>query len=163
MTTPRPVTIRPTTQDDVPGIRAISAAVGVFDEVELATVDELLDAYFTQGAVASGYHFLTALLDGEVAGYACYGPRALTYGTCDLYWIVANPAFGRIGIGRQLVDAVMDVLRAQGDRLLIAETSGRAEYVGTRAFYDKAGFAAEAHIRDFYSPGDDLCIYVKRV
>lgn len=156
------LTIQSTTHRDTEGIRAISVAVGVFDAVELATVDELLEAYFTHGPAASGYHFLTAHTHGEVAGFACYGPRALTSGTYDLYWIVTNPTYGRSGVARALVEAVMNVLRSQAGRLLIAETSGRTEYAKTRAFYVRAGFVAEAVIPDFYSPGDDLYLFVKR-
>jgi GNAT superfamily N-acetyltransferase len=155
--------ILPTTVDDVAAIRMISAEVAVFDSVELATVDELLAAYFRDGAATSGYYFLTAHTATGVAGFACYGPRALTYGTYDLYWIVTNPKVGRAGVGGQLVQAIADSLHAQGGRLLIAETSGRADYAGTRAFYDKYAFVPEAVIRDFYAPGDDLYVYVKRI
>ncbi len=155
--------IRATTADDVKPIRTISTDVDVFDSVELATIDELLEAYFREGAAVSGYHFLTAHSAHEVAGFACFGPRALTYGTFDLYWIVTNPKVGRCGVGGRLVAAIADALRSQNGRLLIAETSGRAEYAGTRAFYDKYAFVAEAIIRDFYALGDDLYIYVKRM
>jgi len=46
--------------------------------------------------------------------------------------------------------------------MLIAETSGRERYAPTRAFYDSAGFALEATIRDYYHKGDDKRISIKR-
>jgi hypothetical protein len=46
--------------------------------------------------------------------------------------------------------------------MLIAETSGTPHYESTRKFYLGMGYQAEARIKDFYSQGDDLVIYIKR-
>ena len=40
-------------------------------------------------------------------------------------------------------------------RLIVVETAGRADYAGTRAFYEARGYRAVATIPDFYDPGDD--------
>jgi hypothetical protein len=50
-----------------------------------------------------------------------------------------------------------------GGRIIIAETSGTAEYESTREFYVRMGYVNEATLKDFYKPGDDLKIYTKRV
>ena len=156
-------TIRATQPDDVPAIRAMSADVGVFSAEEIATVDELLAAYFDQGAELSGYHFLSYVEGDTTLGFACYGPRPLTQGVFDLYWIVTAPSAGRRGVGGKLLAAVAVAVAAQDGRMIVAETSGRADYVGTRAFYDGHGYRAEAVITDFYAPGDDLVVYVYRL
>lgn len=159
----RTLAIHPTEQTDVSAIRAMCVDVGVFSQEEVATVDELLDAYFTQGAEVSGYHFISARHDGATVGFACYGPRAITHGTYDLYWIVAAPSAGRQGVGGRLLAAVEQAVLEKKGRLIIAETSGRADYDHTRDFYLKYNYVAEAHIIDFYSPGDDLVIFVSRL
>src|SRR3954466_10475081 len=100
------LSLRATQAIDVPAIRAMCVDVGVFSEEEVATADELLDAYFTQGAQASGYHFMSALSDNTTVGFACYGPRAITSGAYDLYWIVTAPQAGRNGVGGQLLEVV---------------------------------------------------------
>jgi hypothetical protein len=41
------------------------------------------------------------------------------------------------------------------------DTSGRAQYASTRAFYEKNGYVCEARLKDFYAPGDDRVIYSK--
>jgi hypothetical protein len=46
--------------------------------------------------------------------------------------------------------------------MLIAETSGTSHYESTRKFYLGMGYILEATIKDFYSEGDDLAIFVKR-
>jgi GNAT superfamily N-acetyltransferase len=160
---PSTVQIRPTERDDMLAIRSMTAAVGVFSQDEAAVVDELLEAYFSQGAAVSGYHFLTARQQDETVGFACYGPRAITTGTFDLYWIVTAPHAGRQGVGGHLLTAVEAAVREQGGRLIIAETSGRSDYAKTRLFYSKYDYLAEARIVDFYAPGDDLVIFVRRL
>jgi GNAT superfamily N-acetyltransferase len=157
------LTFRPTQSIDVPAIRTMCINVGVFSEEEVATVDELLDAYFTQGAEASGYHFVSALHDSVTVGFACYGPRAITDGVYDLYWIVSAPQAGRRGVGGKLLEEVERAVAARNGRMIIAETSGRADYINTRSFYVKYSYVAEAQIRDFYSVGDDLVIFVRRL
>ncbi|HUX12246.1 MAG TPA: GNAT family N-acetyltransferase [Spirochaetia bacterium] len=155
--------IRETVREDIAPILAISKSVGVFSEVEVATVDELLHDYFSQGPVASGYYFLTCLEGGRVVGFSCHGPRALTDGTYDLYWVASDPSAGRRGVGGALLARTKEEVRRAGGRLVIAETSGRAEYSKTRDFYEKHGYLAEAVIKDFYAPGDDIVMYVDRV
>jgi GNAT superfamily N-acetyltransferase len=162
MTAPT-LSVRATEEQDVAAIRAMCVAVSVFTSEEVATVDELLDAYFSQGPARSGYHFLSALEQGRAVGFACYGPRAITSGTFDLYWIVTAPAAARKGVGGLLLAAVEEAVRRCDGRLIIAETSGRADYINTRLFYLKYNYVPEAEIRDFYSPGDDLVIFVRRL
>ena len=43
----------------------------------------------------------------------------------------------------------------------MVETSSRAEYNPTRAFYEARGYHRTATIPGYYAPGDDLVIYVK--
>jgi hypothetical protein len=48
-----------------------------------------------------------------------------------------------------------------GGLRVYAETSGRPQYEPTRAVYERLGFFREAHLKDFYAPGDDKVFYVK--
>jgi len=57
---------------------------------EVIVAGELIDA-FLEEEKSSGYHIYVADMDGEIAGYVCYGDTPLTEATWDLYWIaVAN-------------------------------------------------------------------------
>jgi phosphoribosylaminoimidazole-succinocarboxamide synthase len=86
-------------------IERITHAAGNFHAAELATPVELFDGYLRDPKV-SGYNFLSAQRDGRVVGYACYGPTALTEGTYDLYWIVAEASAH--GAGRQSTSLLGD-------------------------------------------------------
>jgi ribosomal protein S18 acetylase RimI-like enzyme len=149
--------------EDGPQIHTVNAATSVFSQEEVECVDELWGEYQAQGAERSGYYFLVDKEAGSVLGYACYGPRALTDRTYDLYWIAVGPNARRGGVGRGLLSATEAAVRKLGGRLLIVETSGLPKYAPTRAFYLATGYTLEATLKDFYSDGDDLVIFTKRL
>ncbi|MBN1888662.1 MAG: GNAT family N-acetyltransferase [Thermoflexales bacterium] len=156
--------IAPTRPEEVDAIRAIIRGVGAFDDEEVMIGDELVREYLSRGALASGYTFLSCRSDGRVLGFACYGPRALTHGnTFDLYWIAVDKSAQGRGAGGALLQRVAQAVQAMGGRLIIAETSGRADYLPTRRFYETHGYERAATIPDFYAPGDDLVVYVQRL
>lgn len=143
-------------------VRAIVESTGNFYDHEIEVAVELVDERLAKG-LASGYYFVFADRDGATEGYACYGPIACTTGSYDLFWIaVAKSAQGN-GLGRLLDSRVCEDVRNLGGRLIIAETSNRADYLPTRKFYEKCEYHLESVIRDFYDLGDDKATYVKRV
>lgn len=151
------------TESDGAGVLHITKHAGVFNKEEIDCVTELWDEYLRQGSQTSGYYFLVDREDEQVTGYACYGPRALTEGTFDLYWIAVDPQNRRSGVGRKLLVRVEEAVRQLGGRLLVVETSGLEKYAPTRRFYLATGYLLEATLRDFYADGDDLVIFTKRL
>jgi ribosomal protein S18 acetylase RimI-like enzyme len=151
------------TEADKAQITDITARAGVFNQEEVDSVPAMFDEYLRYGAEASGYHFIVYREGEQVLGYAIYGFRDLTEGVYDLYWIAVDPSARRKSVGRKLLIACEEAVRKVGGRMVIAETSGTAEYESTREFYVRTGYKAEAIIKDFYKPGDDLYIFVKRI
>jgi ribosomal protein S18 acetylase RimI-like enzyme len=151
------------TKEDGEQIHAINATTSVFSSEEVECVDELWEESQAHGPELSGYYFLVEKEDGQVLGYACYGPRALTDRTYDLYWIAVGPNARRGGVGRSLLAATEQAIRKLGGRLLIVETSGMPKYEPTRAFYLATGYTLEATLKDFYKDGDDLTIFTKKL
>jgi ribosomal protein S18 acetylase RimI-like enzyme len=139
--------------EDRQGILAVTANIDIFTDEEKDTVRELWDDQ------AKGYNFLVAREDGQVVGYSCFGERALTDGTYDLFWIAVDPSARRLGAGKALMRATESEIQKRGGRLIIVETSGMEKYVSTRAFYESVGYDKTAVIRDFYKVGDDLVIF----
>ena len=151
------------TKEDGPQIHAIDANTSVFTQEEVECVDELWEECQTQGPERSGYYFLVDKEGDRVLGYACYGPRALTDRTYDLYWIAVDPATRGGGVGKRLLAATEEAIRKLGGRLLIVETSGLPKYEPTRGFYRATGYLLEGTLKDFYKDGDDLVIFTKRL
>ncbi len=151
------------TKSDASQITDITARAGVFSQEEIDSVPVMFDEYLQYGTEGDGYHFLVYREGEQVLGFAIYGRRDLAEGVFDLYWIAVDPNARRKGVGAALITASEEAVRAMGGRILIAETSGTAEYESTREFYVRVGYVNEATIKDFYKVGDDLKIYTKRV
>ncbi|GAB1471569.1 hypothetical protein MASR2M66_24470 [Chloroflexota bacterium] len=151
------------TKADGTQIQDITARAGVFNEEEVQCVAEIWDEYLSEGPEVCGYNFIVERKGGQILGFACYGPRDLATGVFDLYWIAVDANIRRSGAGRRLITASEEAAKKMGGRMLIAETSGTPHYQSTRDFYISVGYEAEAIIKDFYSPGDDLYIYTKRL
>jgi ribosomal protein S18 acetylase RimI-like enzyme len=157
-------------------------ATRVFRPEEVEVALELFDEAFPPHASPSGpadalppatgyrlpaagcsYAFLGAFTpEGELVGYACYGPTPDTDRSYDLYWIAVDPCAQGTGSGTRLLTEVERTLQGQHARMLIVETSSRSEYASTRRFYEKRGYAEAARVREFYAPGDDRVIFTKR-
>lgn len=154
------IAIRPTQPEDADSLLRLAGAEPLFSKEEAETVAELLEAYLEQDD-HGGYCFLSALDEGRLVGFACYGPTPLTQGTFDVYWIAVGKAAKGRGVGRELMARVEAEVRAAGGRMIVLDTSGRPEYAPTRAFYLRLGYTPSATLPDFYAPGDDLIIFTR--
>jgi ribosomal protein S18 acetylase RimI-like enzyme len=154
----RAARLRPLVRADRAPIESLLRATGAFREDEIAVALELVDA--DEG---EGYRFVVAEVDASVAGYACFGATPMTKGTFDLYWIAVDPAHQGRGLGRALLRAAEDAVRAKGGRLLLVETAGKPGYASTRAIYEACGYVEVARVPDFYEVGDDKVVYARRL
>ena len=156
MTTERRV--REIAPGDRDALVSLLHATPEFTDEEREVALELVDARLAR---SDDYEVLIAERGDRLEGYVCFGPTPMTEGTWDLYWIATAQDARRGGVGVALVTALEARLRSTGARLVRLETSSRPEYEPTRRFYDKAGFAVAATLPDFYTPGDDLVIYLR--
>ena len=147
---------------DPENIRAVTESTGVFSPGEIEIAVELAQERLAKGE-ASGYYFLFAEGEGQVRGYACYGPIALTVGSYDLYWIAVAKSAQGSGLGRTLLAESERRIREAGGRRVYIETSTRPPYAPTRAFYQRCGYTLEVVLADFYAVGDGKAIYVKAI
>lgn len=141
----------------------IAASTGVFYADEIDIAEELAREHLRTGADRSGYHFILAEIEGEVAGYTCYGPIPCTKHSYDLYWIAIGMKFRGAGIGTRLMARTEETIAASGGRRVYVETSSRDPYIPARQFYSKCRYEEEAVLKDFYDTGDHKLIYVKNL
>jgi len=149
--------------EDVAAVEGIVRSTGAFRDDEIAVAVELVQESLARGARASGYHFLFAERGGATVGYACYGPIACSLHGWDLYWIAVEQSQRRGGVGRVLMDEAERAVAGAGGRRVYVETSSRPDYAATRSFYESLGYVGEAHLADFYAPGDSKIVFVKVV
>jgi GNAT superfamily N-acetyltransferase len=141
-------------------VREILTATMLFRAAEIDVAVELVDARLAAGP-ASGYEFVFAEQEGHLVGYVCFGKNALTLYSFEVYWMAVRPEQQGRGIGRLLLEEAERRIGAVAGTRIYLETSGRADYQTTRAFYERCGYRLEAVVEDFYGPGDSKAIYVK--
>ncbi len=130
------------------------------DEIRVA--EELIDVYLNQAGQEDYRIVVMENEKPEVVGYLTYGLASLAKGTYDLYWMAVSPEHQRKGFGSALVRWLEEKIRADKGRMIIVETSSQPKYEPTHRFYLNLDYREIARIPDFYGPGDDRVIYVKR-
>jgi phosphinothricin acetyltransferase len=144
-----PYVIRPATADDVEAVReirnaAIRDTTALWTGVELtsAAAAEWVAEHLERGAM------LVAEIDGVVVGYAGYGPWRAKEGyrfTVDDSIYLSEAAQGR-GIGRALLEALIELARAAGMHVMIADIE--AGNTASIALHEKLGFEQVGSIRE---------------
>ncbi|MFQ3650705.1 MAG: N-acetyltransferase [Gemmataceae bacterium] len=159
--------IRPALPSDTPRLLALTADTAVFKPHEIKVLEELLGEYHA-GSLGED-HTAIVLHQGpegnseSIVGYAYYAPDVMTDRTWYLYWIAIERQRQGSGLGSQLLRYVeADICRRRG-RLLFIETSSLPHSEATRRFYHKHGYEVNGQLRDFYSDGDDMVIFRKRL
>ncbi len=153
--------LRDLTPADRDRIEAITRSVRLFREDEIPVALEVFDEA-VGGHPANTYNVLGAELDGGLVAWICWGPTPCTLGTYDLYWMAVDPEAQGTGIGTALL-LEMERRLVRVARLIVVETAGRPDYAATRGFYRARGYSPVSVIPDFYAPGDDQVVFIKKV
>jgi GNAT superfamily N-acetyltransferase len=148
--------IRPTPPGDTPALVEIAAGTDVFKPEEVETLRDVLDDHHG-GAHEHGHRAVTYSPGGEVSGFAYFAPMEMTDRTWYLWWIAVRKTTQARGVGGQLLRHVEEEARREGCLLMLPR------YEPTRRFYLKHGYETAAVLRDFYSDGDDLVVFGKRL
>jgi len=155
--------IRELIQDDREKIKTILTDTNNFNDDEITIALELLDVYLNNPE-QKDYEIFVDVNDenaDDLNGYICIGPRPLTEGTYDLYWIAVNPKIQSRGVGSKLVLYIEEHIKRKGGYLVLIETSGKPSYEKERKFYEKNNYTKAVEIKDFYKRNDSLVIYSK--
>ncbi|MCS6848034.1 MAG: GNAT family N-acetyltransferase [Anaerolineae bacterium] len=159
---PAQIEVRSSTFDDRQAIYDILVRSGVFGRGDAECVDEM----FVETWLSSredNYRWLSCWCDGQMIGFACYGPESLTDRTWDLFWICVSPEARGKGAGRALIAEAEAQARRAGGRVMVIYTSSTPKYAPARRLYESAGFVRVAVVPDYYAEDDDLNIYWKRL
>jgi aminoglycoside 6'-N-acetyltransferase I len=152
--------IRRLKQDDAGKIETLLNNIPNFTDNEVKVAMELVDIA-SSNQIQTDYNIFVYENGNSILGYHCTGKRALTDGVYDLYWIVSDPGSPIKGIGRMLLAHAEEFVVVNKGRWLLAETSSKENYTGTRNFYLRNNYSIVAQINDFYSEGDSLIVFGK--
>ncbi|MGE5770617.1 MAG: N-acetyltransferase family protein [Hyphomicrobiales bacterium] len=137
------VTIRPATPADIPAItriyaHAVERGTASF---ELTPPDQAEMARRFDELTTNNFPYLAALVDGALAGYAYAGPyRARpAYRFTVENSIYVAPDRQRHGVGKALLEALIDVCTERGFRLMVA-VIGDSNQTASIRLHEAAGF-----------------------
>jgi ribosomal protein S18 acetylase RimI-like enzyme len=149
------------TRADRPALQKILSSSGYFYDFEIEVALSLADETTDKGQDSSGYHWVRLLENGEVVGFACFGPNPSSVHSWDLYWIAIQEEQRQKHYGSVILKNAEERISSMKGKIVWIETSGRPLYAPTRHFYLKNGYELEATLREFYGPGDDKLVYRK--
>ncbi len=150
--------IRNIAKRDIPHLKNVIDSTGLFPSELL---DDMIADYFNNSN--SSDIWLTLELEGAPVVIAYCAPERLTSGTYNLYLIAVSKDHQGKGLGSSMMQYIEQLLKEQGNRVLLVETSGLPEFELTRRFYDKSNYQREAVIREFYQAGEDKIIFWKKL
>lgn len=150
--------IRKVLPKDVEALKEVIDTSGLFPS---ALLTEMIRDYFD--SPSTNDIWLTREADNRPIAIAYCAPEKLTEGTYNLYLIAVHQNHQGKGIGAQMMSYIETLLKANGERILLVETCGLAQFELTRKFYDKCGYKREALIRDFYREGEDKVVFWKKL
>ncbi len=127
--------IRPMTERDVPAVMA----------VELEAYPFPWTAGIFRDCIRSGYRCLVAERGGEVLGYAVL---SIAVGEAHLLNLCVSPRQQSQGLGRRLLEQVLELSRALGADTMFLEV--RPSNVHAIALYVSAGFCEVGTRRGYY-------------
>lgn len=154
--------LRTATAEDLEAIMEIVVAAGLFEPSDREFLASALNE-FVETSDESGAGFLLDIADGRPVGVVTWNPKVATDAVWDLTMIAVLPEWQGTGRGAAMMAHVEHELSRVGQRMLLVETSSTAQYDGTRAFYRRCGYDEEARVRDYWSDGDDLVLFRKRL
>lgn len=152
--------MRPYTAADGPAVVDLVVAAGMFDRDEAA--------FLTEGALEpepdGASCFVQDADDGNgLASVLLYRPEEASDRAYDLTMIAVRPDLQGGGRGAALMRHAEDDLRQRGQRMLVVRTSGTPQYDGTREFYRRLGYVEQCRVPDWWTDGDDLVLFTKRL
>lgn len=152
------ITIRKVRQDDIVALKEVLDTIELFPSEML---NDMIADYWNNPDSKS--HWFTAVKNDKPVSLGYCAPEMMAQGTYNLYAIGVKAELQGKGIGKQMMGYIESKLKEQGQRILIVETSGTADFAATRQFYINIGYNQEAVIRDFWEEGDDKVIFWKKL
>jgi len=144
-------------------IRDLLLSTGFFYDHEIKVAVEIMELAYRKGENSSGYHFVIAENENKVLGFSCFGAAPCTVASYDLYWLAVYKDSMNRGLGGKILSHTESIISGKGGVNIWVETSSRSTYSPTRAFYKKKGYMIQAELPDFYAPGDNKVIFLKKV
>ena len=157
------IPVKPLVKDDREAIQRLLVRSKTFNQAEIDTALEVIDAALAHPEKEEYTVYCTHLPSGDLIGFICFGPIPMTDRCYDLYWIIVDRKFTRRGVGAELMLNMEETLTQKNGRRIYIDTSSAPQYEAARLFYENCGFVVDSVLDDFYRVGDDKVIFRKEI
>lgn len=106
----------------------------------------------------SAYEMLVAEEDGEILGYGC---TCTTLDTCDLENVLVAEEYRRGGVGKAILNALLDNAKERGALKVFLEV--RVSNSAAMLLYLSCGFKGVYARTRYYSDGEDCLVMVREL
>lgn len=151
--------LRPLQQEHLDAVLAIIA------EVDEDDAEEAAESYRENG-LDDQY---VLMLGEQIFGVTGFRPALATEGSCWLSWTYLLPALTGRGLGRRMLNELIDILKKSGARKLFVSSSDYVDpedgaiYEAAHKLYKAVGFIEELCHPDYYQPLEAEIIYGLRL
>ncbi len=140
--------VRPAGPDDDEAVLGLRNALIATTAVEWTSTPHTMEGH--RGWRAKHPVVLVAEVDGEVVGFAAYGDfrdsvERPGYRFCVENSVHVREGFWGTGVGRRLMEALIEAARAAGMHVMVAAVDGANE--GSIRFHERLGFERVGHLR----------------
>lgn len=120
--------------------------------------EEITESFIESIAFRIDYRIFVCEKEREFIGF-CGVLYHISCGRAEIGPIVVDRGNRRMGVGRSLVEYVMEYLREQGIRRVTAKVKA-SNKVG-RCFFESLGFVGEGFFEKYTKKGEDVVQYVR--
>ncbi len=100
----------------------------------------------------------TVLVAEDETGVQAFGVIRLLQEECEIENLAVAPAMRRRGLGKQLLDGLINLARNQGATMIFLEV--RESHEAARALYKSLGFSESGRRKAYYhNPDEDAILY----
>ncbi len=150
--------IRKVIKEDLEGLKAVLDTIELFPSEYL---EDMLSDYFNNPLTEEIW--FTAIENNKPAALGYCVPEKFTDGTYNLLAIGTQKELQGKGIGHVMMNFIEALLKQNGKRLLIVETSSNEQFDLTRKFYLQLNYLPAAVIKDFWKEGEDKIVFWKKL
>ncbi|QJB58442.1 GNAT family N-acetyltransferase [Pseudodesulfovibrio sp. zrk46] len=150
------------TADDVETFLNMAAASGLFSSDAMMTAEDMAwDSAYGDGN--ESHSFLKAVINDsgseKAIAFICFGPIPYWPGNYEMYAIVVEPQFQRLGIGTALVSEMFRQTTVETGNRVYLETGTEKKFENARRFYEANDFIQQNRYIKQFTPNDGGVVY----
>ena len=147
---------------EVDGVLKMTTESCLFDSDELMIIEDMAwGCAYQEDSSTCGFIQAQVNISGtsQTVGFLCYAEILHWPGNYELFGIVVNPTYQRLGVGKALMaEMERQIMNMDGNKIYLEASEDRA-FENTRLFYEANGYAMTTRFCRQFIPKDGCVVY----